>query len=46
MVQQGARSRTIGQFRHLGHLLFVEILDPEQAAAWVIAPSLEPAKKR
>lgn len=40
MVRQDARGRVAEERRRVGHLLFVEVLDPEQVAAWIVAPSV------
>ena len=40
MARQGARGETIAHYRELGRRLFVEILEPNQVAGWVVAPTL------
>lgn len=42
MAQQDTRGRLTEERRRVGHLLFVEVLDPAQVAAWIVAPTLKP----
>ncbi|MHC4136462.1 MAG: hypothetical protein ACYTDU_05810 [Planctomycetota bacterium] len=40
MAQQDTRGRLTEQRRRAGHLLFLEVLDPGQVAAWIVAPTV------
>jgi hypothetical protein len=42
MTATEARGRTIDAYRDLGQHIFVDILAPDQAAAWVAAPDAKP----
>jgi len=42
MARQDTRGRLTEQRRRVGHLLFLEVLDPEQVAAWIVAPTMKP----
>jgi len=42
MARQGAQGATMEVYRGLGLRLVTAILTPEQVAAWVVAPSLQP----
>jgi len=41
MVQQDMRGRIAEQYRHAGHRLLLEVLTPEQVAAWIVAPTVK-----
>ncbi len=42
MAQQDTRGRLAEERRRVGHLLFVEVLDPGQVAGWIVAPTMKP----
>lgn len=42
MAQQDVRGKITEERRRVGHLLFLEVFEPEQVAAWVVAPSVKP----
>ncbi|MHC4550023.1 MAG: hypothetical protein ACYTEZ_14725 [Planctomycetota bacterium] len=46
MMRQGSRAKTSRHHQVAGHRLFVEVLDPDQVARWVVAPPLESAGRR
>jgi hypothetical protein len=41
-AQQDTRGRLTEERRRVGHLLFLEVLDPEQVSAWIVAPTIKP----
>ena len=42
MARQDTQGRLTEQRRRVGHLLFLKVLDPEQVAAWIVAPTMKP----
>ena len=42
MARQDTQGRLTEQRRRVGHLLFLKVLDPEQVAAWIVAPTVKP----
>ena len=42
MARQDTRGRIAEQHRHAGHRLLLEVLTPEQVAAWLVAPTVKP----
>jgi hypothetical protein len=41
MARQDVQGRVTEERRRVGHLLLVEVLDPRQVAAWIVAPTVK-----